>query len=73
MDENYLICLRYWQHDGVVQYEEHTGNESMCQRLAEGAMRRPDVYQSRATAYRFGKGDVVNAFNCGRFAPGWRF
>ena len=71
--ENYLLCLRVYHYGGLVDYEEHTGGEALCQRLAEGAMRRPNVYQSRCTAYRFGVGSVVNAFNCGGFAPGWGF
>ena len=71
--ENYLICLRYWQHDGVVGYEEHTGNLEMVKRLAVGASQRPNVYQARATGYRFGIGSVVNSFETGRFNTGWRF
>jgi len=68
-----LIILATWTHSGVTGYAEHIAPVESCQKLATEAMKVPGTYQARATAYAFGRGEVVNAFNAGRFAPGWRF
>lgn len=68
-----LILLRTWSHTGVTGYEEHLGDMKTCRDLAEKAMQTPGIYQARATAYTFGRGRVINAFNAGRYVTGWRF
>lgn len=73
MDENYLLCLRVWHHNGLVHQEEHTGNLDMCQRLAASGVKLDGAYQSRCTAYRFGSGQVVDAVSFGSIFNGWRY
>ena len=66
-----LIILSTWSHSGCTGYEEFIGPWQDCEKIAKSAM-SADVYQARATSYAFGRGEVVQAYGCGRFNTGWR-
>jgi hypothetical protein len=70
-----LILLRTWKYSGFTGYSEHIAPVESCEALVRQAMKEDGVYTARATAYTFGAGKVVNAFQTGTkpFDTGWRY